>query len=331
VLSIPGCIGAIPLDKTSFSIEVVPKLNLLAMSTCFYLIIELRQEGDFSAGAPLLYYFGNTSPKDNVDLFKHMASNLAEKVNARQDCDAASKSSGIIVTSTGWIDAGGIDLLTHIIRVWQIDVVLVNGHDRLYSSLQSESIAMSAAGQGELTVIKLMRSGGAVQRSDSDRRRLRKAKIHDYFYGTRRSDASGAGLGGDSDGLSLFSPSRIDLQLHRYTLLRCGDEKLSQSMVPLGGQATAVAAPALRLAPAVASMEMEHCLLGVLYAPTSQKQQDGDVDDLDMGVALLNCNVAGFVYVVKVDLDMNVLTVLAPSSGPLPGTNLIVGLVKWVE
>lgn len=262
-----------------------------------------------------------------------MISNLAEKVNSRQECDNSSKASGVIVASTGWVDVGGIDLLTHIIRAWEIDVVLVTGHDRLYSSLQSESVAMNTAGQGDLTVIKLMRSGGAVQRSDGDRRRLRKVKIHDYFYGTRRADSSGAVLGIDHpDGnISLFSPSRIDLQLHRYTLLRCGDEKLSQSMVPLGGQlTTAASAPALRLSPVVASMDLEHCILGVLYTPTHQ-QQDGESEELDMGVALLNCNVAGFVYVVKVDLDMNMITVLAPSSGPLPGTNLIVGSVKWVE
>ena len=276
-----------------------------------------------------MYYFGHTSPKDNVDLMKHMIVNLAEKVRQRQDRDASSQASGLIVTSVGWVDGGGLDLLTHIIKAFRINVVIVNGHDRLFASLQTE--AGGGAGGAEaadVTVIKLMRSGGAVQRTDSDRRRLRKAKIHDYFYGTRRVEAGGLSGEVSGSGMSVFCPSRVDLPLHKYSLLRCADEKLSQSMVPLGGLPLSTAASSsLRLTPIGASLGIENCLLGVLHTPSPA----GGETEEDMGVALLNSNIAGFVYVVKVDLDMNVLTVLSPSPGPLPSTYLVLGSVKWVE
>lgn len=252
-----------------------------------------------------------------------MMSNVAQKVSLRQERDEVSRSSGVILTSTGWIDGGGIDLLTHIVETFQIDVVLVIGHDRLYSSLQAESVAINKTSGRDLVVAKISRSGGTVQRTEADKRRLRRAKIHDYFYGTRILDAP-----------QIYGPARLELQLHKYTLLRCGDEKLSQSMVPLGsGNAPAAGTSGLSLSPVQASQDMLHCLLGVLYTPTQQqRQQQSDMDgDDDMAVALLNSNVAGFLYVVEVNLEMNVLTVLSPSPAPLPGSNLLLGTIKWVE
>jgi len=311
MLSVPGCIGAVPLEKSSLAVE-----------------------GDFQNSTPLVYFFGDTTPKDNIPLFKHMVSNLSEKVASRQEYDAASKASGLIVTSFGWIDGDGFDLLLHTITTFSIDIVIVIGQDRLYSSLQSASAGLSAS-KGEnkdLVVVKLARSGGVVQRSDSDRRHLRKAKIHEYFYGYRSPQQMDIALSVSGEGGSrAFSPARMELALHKYTLLRAGGVQLSSSMMPIGRSADPSRVnEAIKLIPTQPSQEMENSLLAVLHPPTKQTQAE-NTTEADSIQTLLNTNVAGFLFVVKVDIDQNTLTVLSPCPGALPSNNLVVGSIKWVE
>lgn len=113
---------------------------------------------------PLVYFFGQNSPKDNVELYKILVSNLAAKVNARLERDSDAKASGIIVNTCGLVDGVGYDALLHCIYAFQIDVVLVMSYDKLYSSLVSSLDASSPTGKSNVTVVKLPRSGGVVGR-----------------------------------------------------------------------------------------------------------------------------------------------------------------------
>ena len=56
------------------------------------------------------------------------------------------------------MDGEGYNVLLHCIQAFKIDVVLVMGHDRLYSSLAA------SLPEGAATIVKLPRSGGVVQR-----------------------------------------------------------------------------------------------------------------------------------------------------------------------
>ena len=133
-ITIPGCVSAIPLDKTSLNIE----------------------EG-FSNLNPLVYFHGHSAPKDNIDYYKHLVSTLATKIKARFERDPDTRASGIIVNTCGWIDGPGYDLLLYCAQALQIDVVLVMSHDRLHASL------LASLGES-VTIVKLAHSGGAVQR-----------------------------------------------------------------------------------------------------------------------------------------------------------------------
>jgi len=123
----------------------------------------LRQDG-FVNQNPLIYFFGQSSPKDNVDLYKILVTNLASKVNARLERDCDARASGIIVNTSGWVDGVGYDVLLHCINAFLIDVVLVMSSDKLYSSLVTSLDANSPTGKSSVTVVKLPRSGGVVSR-----------------------------------------------------------------------------------------------------------------------------------------------------------------------
>ena len=134
---VPGCVSAIPLDKTCLNVE----------------------EG-FSNYNPLVHFYGHTTPKDNVEIYKLLLNNLVEKINSRFEKDADAKSSGLIINTCGWIEAAGFDLLLHIMKLFAIDVALVMGHDKLYSNLAS---SVDGAGT-RVIIVRLPRSGGTVNR-----------------------------------------------------------------------------------------------------------------------------------------------------------------------
>lgn len=113
-LSIPGCVTAAPLDKSCLSIE----------------------EG-LANFTPLTYFYGQNSPKENVELYKQVVSNLAAKINLRLEKDVDAKVSGLIVNTCGLTEGVGFDILLHCVQALSIDVVLVMSHDKLYSSLIS--------------------------------------------------------------------------------------------------------------------------------------------------------------------------------------------------
>jgi polyribonucleotide 5'-hydroxyl-kinase len=75
------------------------------------------------------------------------------------------------------------------------------------------------------------------------------------------------------------------------------------------------------LQPVPPSSDLEHAVLAVLQAP-----DDGSSDG-----QRVPSNIAGFVYVVKLELDLNTVTVLSPCPGKLPSLDFVVGSIKWVE
>lgn len=302
-----------------------------------------------------MYYFGHTNPAENVPLYKNHLTTLAQKINLRQENDLNSSASGIIVSTSGWIDGAGYDILLDIIRLYSIDLVIVIGHDRLYSLLSAHaaSAVVSQDPSNPLTVIKLPKSGGTVYRSDADRRRLRKSKITEYFYGKRSPSDLMTSLNSLSTAASSlqsqieslpnrFSPSRIELSLKNYTLLKPGGIQLPQSMMPLGQliERKQTSINELKLVPCPLSIDMEHTVIAVLHGtntlhgaptlitPSTLSETVGGDDPLQL---LLGTNVAGFICVVKIDLEHDILTVLSPCPGHLPSTNLLVGSIKWVE
>mmetsp|Transcript_8265 Transcript_8265/g.18502 ORF Transcript_8265/g.18502 Transcript_8265/m.18502 type:complete len:339 (+) Transcript_8265:519-1535(+) len=300
LFSIPSCLAAVPLDKTSLSVE----------------------EG-FANSTPLVYFHGYNSPKDNIHLYRSLVETLAGKVEGRLQRDLDTKSSGLIVNSCGWIDGEGFELLLHTIRTMSIDVVLVMGHDKLYSNLTS------SLGGAAVTVVKLPRSGGVVQRDASTRKRLRKAKIREYFYGRAVATTSLTN--------TLFSPERREsVPLSSFTFLRVGGIQLSEGMKVFGDSSHQNSFKLAKIAP---SQELAYSVVAVLHdldweaeggnAPTAPRAGISAAGEVNQN--LLSCNVAGFVSIVQIDLERDVMTLLCPCPGSLPSSYLLVGSIKWME
>lgn len=287
--AIPGCIQATPLDKFS-----------------------LNTEQGFEESNPLMYYFGYPSPKGNLDVYKKLATSLADKVDKKLNTDNYQLSSGFFVNTSGFIDGEeGFDALMHCIKAFAIDVVLVMGHDRLYSSL-------SSALPQEVTIAKLPRSGGVVQRDRQWRTRHRRLRLWEYFYGLKSSIPGQA---------PLLSPIRRDISLSSVRLIRAGGLQLSEGMRLIGESSENITCQLSIVPP---TQELERSIIAVLHTNPEEEEalKTAEISGT-IPQSLLYANVAGFVTVIQLNVEQDKMTILAPTSGPLPSKYLLTGSIRF--
>jgi polyribonucleotide 5'-hydroxyl-kinase len=83
---------------------------------------------------PLVTFHGSSS-QIHPTLYKAQVDHLATSIHKRLQQDDYANASGIIVNTNGWIRDEGYELLLHTVTALDISVILVIGHDRLYSLL----------------------------------------------------------------------------------------------------------------------------------------------------------------------------------------------------
>ena len=279
----PGSVAAVTVDAESVSVE----------------------EGISSAGA-LVYFFGHASPGESLDGFNRTVDRLAGMVEKRMKLDPASRASGVVINTCGWVEGPGYRLLTHAISAFKADVVLVMGQDRLLSDLKRDMARDAPA----TNILKIPTSGGASQRTREFRKRTRDGKIREYFYGSSGMIARGAGL----------SPPTLVVSFDDVELYRgpTKDDISDESMRPVGKSSLLDANRARRVEPTVS---LQHSLVGVSHAASPDE--------------MLVTNVAGFVHVQQVDVEKRRITLLCPqgAGASLPSKLLLVGgaSVKWID
>ena len=79
------------------------------------------------------------------------------------------------------------------------------------------------------------------------------------------------------------------------------------------------------------SNDLVHCILAVLHAGEEEETALSFENNSDIPQHLLNSNIAGFLWVVQLDIERDIMTVLAPCPGAFPSKYLLVGSIKWVE
>eukprot|EP01023_Acetabularia_acetabulum_P032409 TRINITY_DN30261_c0_g1_i2.p1 TRINITY_DN30261_c0_g1~~TRINITY_DN30261_c0_g1_i2.p1 ORF type:complete len:430 (+),score=60.49 TRINITY_DN30261_c0_g1_i2:113-1402(+) len=239
---------------------------------------------------PLVFYYGNLSG-ENPDLYRFLVQRMGSLlINRAQEAKEAA-ASGMFINTMGWIDGTGYNLLLNAIKALKVDVVLVMGHDRLYSQLEQELTQ-------QINVVKIPRSGGVVQRERNYRRRARNKRIREYFYGIQKD----------------LSPTIITIKFSEMGgLYRVGVPlKLPDSALPLGHQAQQEPLQVSQVR--TLNRDIVNSLVAVSHAPT---QED-----------LLSYNIAGFILVQEVDLEKGTITYLCPNRAPFPGKYFLVGQIR---
>nr|XP_028963625.1 protein CLP1 homolog isoform X3 [Malus domestica] len=147
-ITIPGCIAATPIEMPIDPVEGIP-LDI-----------------------PLVYFYGHTTPSNNVDLYKVLVKELAQVVERQLSGNAESRASGMVINTMGWIEGQGYELLLHAIDTFNANVVLVLGQEKLWSMIRN--VLKNKPG---VDVVKLQKSGGVVSRNAKFRQKSRSHRI----------------------------------------------------------------------------------------------------------------------------------------------------------
>ncbi|KAL9112222.1 MAG: hypothetical protein Q9187_007802, partial [Circinaria calcarea] len=141
---------------------------------------------------PLVYYYGLEDPEARPDFFKPIVSRLALSVMNRMEDDNKAKQAGCIVDTSGSISQGkgGYDIINHAVAEFSINLLIVLGSERLYNDMSRRFSKQGAGSNGLVSVVKLDKSGGCVDRDAQYLQQFRQGQIREYFFGDARNALS---------------------------------------------------------------------------------------------------------------------------------------------
>ena len=361
-VSVPGSLAVAPMHQSAVSVETYATTGLPvsgSMSSSNSNNNSNNSSSNSNAVHPLVVYHGSTD-KLHPDLFRGQVDALGESIERRLESDELARSSGIIVNTNGWIRDEGYDCLLHTAKVLKITVLLIVGHDRLYSMLTShykkqQKLQEQQASEEDPTItsmppspkiIKLPRSGGVVSRPSRFVSNCRSRAIKRYFYGdmvavdpTASDDPTdndvSMAIASSSDKKTYrltnqLTPFAIQLPFADVTVYKLSSMALSTSLLPVNAQsqstdAIQIVEVDIQNDPEIAK-GLQHSLVAVCH-PLAVALYESTGKGRD----LVTAGVAGFCAVDKVITETDQLHLLSPCAGGLPSKTLIVGDITWME
>ncbi|RAL14043.1 cleavage polyadenylation factor subunit CLP1 [Aspergillus homomorphus CBS 101889] len=172
---------------------------------------------------PLVYFYPMPNPLEaEGSVYKGIVSRLALSVMGRMAEDEDSRETGIIVDTPGILSqskAGNVELIKHIVTEFAITTILVIGSERLYSTMMKNfdnkptASASAVASDERISVVKLSKSGGCVDRDAAFMKAVRESQIRTYFFGNPIPSTASAALS-----LSAASTTNVTLSPHAQQL-----------------------------------------------------------------------------------------------------------------
>lgn len=166
-----------------------------------------------------------------------------------------------------------------------MNIIITLGSERLYSDLSRKFAARTSDPNDVVTVVRIDKSGGCVDRSSEYMRSLRHAQIREYFFGK----ASAAD--------ETLAPSSQTADFSDLHIFRLADEQE-------GGQYEKIAVDA----------DLKNKILAVTMAGP----KDGHA-------VIRDSSIRGYLYVAEVDEVRKKVRLLSPQPGQTPGTAMVVG------
>ena len=333
MLSVPGTVAAIPVSSDMISADCFGTTSIMGGSSSSS---SSSSVGGGGAMMPLVLWYGSQDLMAHPDVYKAQLTKLGHSIDERLSGDADANASGIIVNTSGSIEDMGYQYLLHAIESFRINVVLVLGHDRLYSMLGTqlkkdfEGDGCSSGPQKKKApiLIKLPRSGGVVSRDAAFRRALRSQSIKRYFYGNSIPPkvTEAPSLSSSTTLRYQFSPCLIEVRMADIQLYKLSNISLSASLLPIAATQSTDPIQLTTIPSSEITSKLQHSVLAVCHPSAVEKyERSGSARDLYLS------GVAGFVTVEKVDIDKASMSLLSPCGGSLPSGRLLLGDIFWME
>lgn len=249
---------------------------------------------------PLCYYYGLPSPEDNTKLYKPVIRKLALAASSRLLDDPDIKQTGMIIDTPGVISQGkgGYDLIQHIVTEFSVNVILNIGSERLHNDM----VRKFGASRGDsITIVRLDKSGGCVDRDSEFMSKIQELSIREYFFGDLKRT---------------LSPHTQQVNFDEVIIYQIRQENsLLSSFLPAGEEEEKDPALYEKVEP---STLMLHCIFAVMHAGVHDSQD-----------AIRDASVMGFVYIAGVDDKKKRLKILAPLNTVFTNRPMVWG--SWPE
>ena len=316
---------------------------------------------------PLVYSYPMANPLDaEGSVYRPVVSRLALSVTVRMAEDEDARETGIIVDTPGILSSGkpgSLELINHIVTEFAITTILVIGSERLYSAMAKQydnkpSASPTAAVFDErVSVVKLSKSGGCVDRDAAFLKATRESQIRSYFFGNPIPSTGTSALSLSSSSAVTLSPhaQQLDfaaLSVYSYTVTSTEDEDedeydpsqlgTGESFLPGGGSedyapqesdhgtplpGVGFSGDASNQTPPTnvplkkvlppAPSTLANTLLAITHAPPTASPAE-----------VRDASIMGFLYVADVDADKGKIRVLAPVGGRVP-PRAIIWAKRW--
>ncbi|EXJ78567.1 hypothetical protein A1O1_08968 [Capronia coronata CBS 617.96] len=331
VMSIPGTLTA-TVFKTMMDIE--EGWGTAPMS---------GPNGAIPVKLPLVYFFGSSRPEEKEGkVYKAQLRRLALAVAGRLAQDPEARESGLVIDTPGSLTSNkagtvGYEIIHDIVSELAVSAILCLGSERLYSDMvkqfdgQPTATRSTTASQNEtISVIKLAKSGGCVERDEAYMQAFRAAQIRTYFYGNPRlsngislqprqqqvdfasltvwrrisstpdptSSASAGGKFNDEDEETFLPGGMVDDTSDTYP----------------GGASSKVPLPASQIYERVSApfATMRNAILAVMNCEPEAEQE-----------VIRDSSVMGFLYVTDTDEARGRISLLSPVAGRVPSRAIV--------
>ncbi|KXX76443.1 mRNA cleavage and polyadenylation factor CLP1 [Madurella mycetomatis] len=241
---------------------------------------------------PMVYYFGREKVEEDMPLWKDLVAKLGSSVRAKFANDEVVRSAGLVLDTPPVAPGKGeIEILTHVVREFAVNVVVVLGSAGLSAEMQRLLENEKTAYGEPITVFPLDKSDGVAERDKDFTKFIREAAIKEYFFG---------------DSKRTLSPFTQSVGFDDVAIFKAPDETDFYD----DSQQT--------LEPAEISAGMSHWTLAVMNASVNDPPE-----------TIRQAPVMGFVAIADVDEDRRRLKILSPVSGKLGNRPMVWG--RWPE
>lgn len=271
---------------------------------------------------PLVKSFGFTDINQNLDLYKYQVSQLGVVALSRMANDARVRSSGMVI-DTPALGFKDVNVVENIISDFEVDIVVLMGNERLTVDLRRKF--HHRINKGALNIIKVDKSGGLADVSDTFVRKVQEDTIREYFNGDYKTHLSPLKVDINPDDFTFFKVVKSLEFNSQLAFLPSGDDyavdegeesNKKREEKALDMYYTKLDGPD--------SSNMENSIVAITNVPAPAS---GKIAPRD----LLNATILGYAHVSRVDDTRKKISMLLPFPGQIPHNVLIVTDIGYTE
>lgn len=282
---VPGCISAIPLTPTPITWLPSPSPALPYGVTPQTTGALPPSVSTVHSVMPMTLWAGKENMRENERHSRRLVDWLVYYVEKRLVKDLRARMSGLLLDMPGIITADArtrYEFIQYCVRAFKIDTIIVLGHEKLNLEL-TRIYANDTSGHAP-SIVKVPRSGGAVEVDEVYKQKLHDLQIRSYFYGMspvvpqEPEKNAPAGLDEPLGGVPVLNPYSFTIPFDLLSIYRVGQDRVApSSALPIGAERTLSEMQVVKLDPVNSPSDLSlllHSVLALIEPPAALEHHE---------------------------------------------------------